>query len=114
MVVRFAQDKNLDNAMKQLIEWKILEYVKASDSYQVTEAFRQFIKKMYDKWTADPDSFPFKEGNRSVDDFFVYLIDQYVGVNNGLAGKVRTAILAVFASFVQELDLKAHDERYGS
>lgn len=39
MVVRFAQDKNLDNAMKQLIEWKILEYVKASDSYQVTEAF---------------------------------------------------------------------------
>lgn len=112
--------KNLDNAMKQLIEWKILEYVKASDSYQVTEAFHKFIKKMYDKWTADPDSFPFKEEGNSNDsdgsiyDFFAHLIEQYIGVDV-LAGKDkedRTAILAVFTSLVQELDLKTHDERY--
>jgi len=105
--------------MKQLIEWKILEYREASDSYQATEAFRKFVKKMYDKWTADPDSFPFKgEGNisdsSSVYDFFAYLIERYVGLNNVLAGKDGTAILAVFASFVQELDLKTHDERYES
>jgi hypothetical protein len=45
-------------------------------------------------------------------DFFAYRIKQYVGVNNALAGKDRTAILAIFASIVQELDLKTHDERY--
>jgi len=70
---------------------------------------------MYDKWTADPDSFPFKEeGNssNSVYDFFAYLIERYVGANNALASKDRTAILAVFTSLVQELDLKTHDERY--
>ncbi len=39
MVVRFSKDKNLDNAMKQLIEWKILEYSADGDSYQTTEAF---------------------------------------------------------------------------
>jgi len=114
MVVRFAKDENLNNAMKQLLEWKILEYVQASDSYQTTEAFRQFIKKMHDKWTAHPDSFAFKEdrNSSSVYDFFAYLIEQYVGANNALAGKDRTAILAIFASLVQELDLKTCDERY--
>lgn len=62
MVARFAEDKNLNNAMKQLLERQILEYVEASDSYQTTEAFRQFIKKIYDKWTAvDPDCFPLEE-----------------------------------------------------
>lgn len=70
---------------------------------------------MYDKWTADPDSFPFKEGNSNdssgVYDFFAYLIEQYIGVN-ALAGRDGTAILAIFASLVQELDLKTHDERY--
>lgn len=32
--------------------------------------------------------------------------------SNVLVSKDRTAILAVFASLVQELDLKTHDERY--
>ncbi len=45
-------------------------------------------------------------------DFFAYLIEQYIGVNNALAGKDRTAISAVFASVVQELNLKTYDERY--
>lgn len=116
MVVLFSKDKNLDNAMKQLIEWKILEYVEAGNSYQVTQAFREFIKKMYDKWTADPDSFPFKEGNssNSVHDFFAYLIEQYIDANVLAAKDIkdRAAIVAIFASFVQELDLKTHDERY--
>ncbi|MEP0824873.1 MAG: hypothetical protein HRF40_05255 [Nitrososphaera sp.] len=113
MVVRFSKDKNLENAIKQLLEWKILEYVEAGDSYQATEVFREFVKSLYDKWTADPgDSFPFKEGNSSVHDFFAYLIEQYIGVNNALAGKDRTAILAIFASLVQEMDSKMHDERY--
>lgn len=114
-MVHFSEDKNLNNAMEQLIEWKILEYSADGDSYQATEAFREFVKSLYDKWTADPDdSFPFKEeeGNSSVYDFFAYLIERYVGLKNALAGKDRTAILAVFASFVQELDLKTHDERY--
>lgn len=99
--------------MKHLIKWKILEYVEASDSYLTTQAFREFVKSLYDKWTADPDSFPFKEeGNNSVYDFYAYLIEQYLGANNVLAGKDRTAVLAVFASFVQELDLKMPDEKY--
>lgn len=101
--------------MKQLIEWKILEYSTDGDSCQTTKAFRQFIKKLYDRWTADPDSFPFKHGENSssIYDFFAYLIEQHVGVNNALEGKKDgAAILAIFASLVQELDLKTHDERY--
>lgn len=45
VIVRFSKDKNLDSAMKQLIEWRILEYVEAGDSYQATEAFREFVKR---------------------------------------------------------------------
>lgn len=116
MVVRFGKDKNLDNAMKQLIEWKILDYSADGDNYQTTEAFRQFIKERYDRWIADPDSFLFKQGgnNSSIHDFFAYLIEQYAGTSmlTSKDRKDRTAILAVFASLVQELDLKTHDERY--
>jgi hypothetical protein len=34
VVGRFSKDKSLDNAMRQLLEWKILEYIETSDSYK--------------------------------------------------------------------------------
>jgi hypothetical protein len=46
---------------------------------------------------------------------FAYLIEQHVGDNNVLANmdrKDRAAILAVFVSFIQELDLKRMIKRY--
>lgn len=115
--VRFSDNKNLDNAMKQLIEWKILEYVEASDSYQTTNGFHEFVKKLYVKLATDPYSFPFKgevNNSKGINDFFAYLIEQYVGDNTtSLADRRdRNAILVVFGTFVQEMGLKARDKIY--
>ncbi|GEM_PF-2713617 len=101
----FTDDQNLNKAMKQLIEWNILEYLEDKQSYQTTKKFKQFIKSIHDKILANPELFPFKE--QGVDEtelmfrYGVFFIEEFVG-KGALTGKDTIAIMSIMMSFMEK------------